>query len=91
MRVTQFEYLPAVPSVQEGRLRAYQLSLFDKSLTPVPRYQIGRDIQGARTYWSEDNGKERKILNFSACEDVAYIVDVEGRLEVFYEAEVRRV
>jgi hypothetical protein len=73
MRVTQFEYFPAVPSVQEGRLRAYQLSLFDKPLTPVPRYQIGRDIQGARAYWSEDNGKEGKILNFSAWEDVAYI------------------
>lgn len=89
--VAQLEYFPAIPTAQEGRLRAYQLNLFDRSLTSVPRYQIGRDIRVTHADWQEDNGKEGTIRNVSAYEDVAYIVDVEGRLEVFYEREVRGI
>ena len=69
-------------------MNAYQRNLFDESLALVPRFQIGRDIRVVNADWQEDNGKEGKIINVSAYEDVAYIVDVEGRLEVFYEREV---
>ena len=69
-------------------MRAYQLNLFDESQSLVPRFQIGQTIRVVNADWQEDNGKEGRIINMSAHEDVAYIVDIEGRLEVFYEREV---
>ncbi len=69
-------------------MKAYQRNLFDESLTLVSRYQIGRTIHVINADWQEGNGKEGEIKEISAYEDVAYIVDVDGRIEVFYEREV---
>ncbi len=73
-------------------MRAYQRSLFDESLTLVPRFQIGRTIRVITTDWPEDNGKEGEIKDSSAYEDdIVYIVNIDGEIEVFYEREVTGV
>jgi len=69
-------------------MSAYQCSLFDTSLTLVPRYRVGRTIQVTNADWQQDDGKEGLIEAIAVDTDVVYIVDVDGLLEVFYEREV---
>jgi len=58
-------------------------------LTLVPRFEIGRTIRVINADWPEDNGKEGEVKEISAYEEyVAYIVDVDGEIEVFFEHEV---